>query len=373
MRVDFVITELFVGGAEKCLTELAIGLAAQGDQVRVFSLGSLPEGEQAMLVDRLIDAEIPVESMEAETIWGFYNAFRGLRRAFLENPPDLVQTFLHHANVLGIRAAASAGIATRVAGVRVAEPRMIRSRIERSALRSADSVVCVSRAVLRFAESRLGCRPDQTVVIPNGIELERFSSAGPFRWSQIGWPDDSQVCLFLGRLAPQKGIELLQQEIDRIAPANTPRKLLLVGDGPLRSQVESWSDQIGPKRVQLLPWRSDVAPIICGCRMLVLPSHFEGMPNVVLEAMAASKPVVCSLVEGSEELLAHAAEHQGFAAGEATQMTRLIDSLHADPQLCRDVGAANHDLVKQHFSLTAMTEAYREHYRKLLERRLDEP
>ncbi len=53
MRVDFVITELFVGGAERCLTELAIGLAETGDQVRVFSLASLPDVQQTPLVDRL--------------------------------------------------------------------------------------------------------------------------------------------------------------------------------------------------------------------------------------------------------------------------------------------------------------------------------
>ena len=61
MRIDFVITELFVGGAERCLTELAIRLAVNGDDVRVFSFASLPQGKQRMLVDRLEDANIPVD------------------------------------------------------------------------------------------------------------------------------------------------------------------------------------------------------------------------------------------------------------------------------------------------------------------------
>ena len=76
MRVNFVITEMFVGGAERCLTELAIGMAETGDDVRVFSLATLPHGEQhqladrlhlpdshqSLLVDRLQAAGIPVES-----------------------------------------------------------------------------------------------------------------------------------------------------------------------------------------------------------------------------------------------------------------------------------------------------------------------
>ncbi len=233
-------------------------------------------------------------------------AFRSLRSRLWESPPEVFQSFLHHANVLGMHAATSAGVGIRVAGVRVAQPHRIRSQVERVALRQADSTVCVSRAVERFATSQLGCPTEATVVIPNGIDVTRYSTAAPIRWSQMGWPNDARVCLFLGRLDQQKGIELLQQQIDRIAPSESNRKLLLVGEGPLRTSLEAWCDEIGPQRVRLMPWQPDVAPILRACQLLVLPSRYEGMPNVVLEAMAASKPVVCSLVEGSEELLSHA-------------------------------------------------------------------
>ena len=285
MTIDFLITELFVGGAEKCLTELAVAMAAGGDRVRVFSIGSLPVGEQGLLVERLRQAEIPVESLEAESIWHYRHAYLCLREHFLTDPPDVLQTFLHHANVLGMHAAKAAGVAVRVAGVRVAQPRPLRSQIERVALRRASSVVCVSQAVARFATSRLGCPPGSTIVIPNGIDVARIASAEPMPWSQFGWPSDSQVCLFLGRLDRQKGIELLQHQIDRIAPSDSNRKLLLVGDGPLRSRLQAWCDQIGPQRVRLLAWQADVAPIIQACCLLVLPSRYEGMPNVVLEAI----------------------------------------------------------------------------------------
>ena len=66
MQIDFVITELFLGGAERCLTELAIGMADAGDKVRVFSIGSLPTDERGLLVDRLKDAGIEVSSAEAK-------------------------------------------------------------------------------------------------------------------------------------------------------------------------------------------------------------------------------------------------------------------------------------------------------------------
>ncbi len=386
MRIVFVITELFVGGAEKCLVEVALAMAAAGDEVRVVSLGSLPSGEQAALVDRLDRAQIPVHSLQADTVWDFPRTFRRLRDDLADRSPDLVQTFLHHANVLGMHAAASAGIASRVAGVRVAQPNFARSLLERRALRRAHSVVCVSRQVARFARNNLGCSPESTIVIPNGVDVDSFASAEPANWSQLGWPEDAQVCLFVGRLDRQKGIELLQRQIDHIAPHRSRRKLLLVGDGPLRSQVQTWCDQVGRDRVQRLPWQSDVAQWLRACRLLVLPSHYEGMPNVVLEAMAAAKPVVCSLVEGSEELLSrssedqatedratkdHASQDQGFAPGDEAQMVRLIERFQSDEALCKVTGERNQELVRSDYSLTAMTQAYREHYRDLLTRRLE--
>ncbi len=164
---------------------------------------------------------------------------------------------------------------------------------------------------------------------------------------------------------------MLQQQIDRIAPGDSNRKLLLVGDGPLRSQLQAWCDQVGPQRVRLLDWQADVAPILQACRLLVLPSRYEGMPNVVLEAMAAARPVVCSLVEGSEELVSHASQWQGFAPGDSPHMASLIEHLESDQTLCNEIGMLNHERVQKHFSLTTMTEAYRAHYRTLLTRRLD--
>ncbi len=232
-------------------------------------------------------------------------------------------------------------------------------------------VVCVSRAVQKFAQDRLGCDAEQSVVIPNGVDVTRFASASPLKWSDIGWPDDSIVSLFVGRLHPQKGIELLQEKIDQIAPDGSNRRLLLVGDGPLRRDLESWSERVGRQRVQLLPWQSDVAPLMRACRVLLLPSHYEGMPNVVLEAMAAAKPVVCSRIEGSEELLSDALNQQSFPAGDSIAMNNLVEQFLSDQILCDQVGDLNQSRVRNDFSIAAMVDAYRSYYRTLLARRLD--
>jgi len=107
------------------------------------------------------------------------------------------------------------------------------------------------------------------------------------------------------------------------------------------------------------------------CRLLLLPSHFEGMPNVVLEAMAAARPVVCSRVEGSDELLSHALQQQSFPAGDGPAMTKLVEPFLSDPMLCDRIGNDNQSRVRNDFSIAAMVDAYRSHYRTLLGRRLD--
>lgn len=369
LRIDFVITELMVGGAERCLTELACGLAAGGDRVRVFSLGKLPGEDRGQLLDRLAAADIPVASGQARGLASLPSCLRRLRRWLAEDPSDLCQTFLFHANVLGAWAARQTGIPRCVGGLRVAEPNWRRSLIERAAVRRMDRLVCVSRAVASFATERLGADPARISVIPNGVDVTRFDAAEPFRWDRLGWPADAAVSLFVGRLHPQKGLERLQRHVDRLAPPDSNRKLLLVGDGPLAEPLAEWCRQLGGDRVRLLGWQSDAAPLMKACRLLVLPSHYEGMPNVVLETMACGRPVVCSRVEGSDELLAHDLERQSFPPHDDGAMADRAARLLDDPQLADAIGRANRLQVAERFSLSAMVEAYREVYRDLVVRR----
>jgi len=365
MRIDFIITELFPGGAERCLTELALGLADQGDSVRVFSIGPLPLDKRRLLVDRLEMGGVELVSAEVDSLWRLPQALHRLKEFLNSSPPKVCQSFLFHANVLAARALPRDGSVKLVGGMRVAEPRPLRLALERRAVKRMERVVCVSDGVARFAGGSLGCRPEQLAVIPNGVEVSRIQSTQPADWSVYGWPADVAVTLFAGRLHRQKGIESVQRQIDSIAPAGSNRRLLLVGDGPLRKRLERWAGALGPDRVRLLPWQPEIAPLLRGCRLLVLPSHYEGMPNVVLEAMAAGRPVVCSHVEGSDELLHHAAAAQVFPAGDSATMAGLIERFLNSEPLCEQIGEQNRERVAREFSLPAMIDAYRSLYREL--------
>ena len=207
MKVDFVITELYVGGAERCLIQLASGLAKRGEHVRVFSLGSLPSGQQRALVEQLEDAGIDVASGMADRSHQLFRAYRRLKTWLKEGKPDVCQTFLHHANVVGTYAAKACDVPVRVGGLRVAEDRPFRSWLERGAAKHMQKMICVSEAVSEFAQNRLAISHSRVVVIPNCVDVQRYDSVQAACWSELDWPENSKVLLFVGRLHPQKGID----------------------------------------------------------------------------------------------------------------------------------------------------------------------
>lgn len=371
MRIDLVITELDVGGAERCLTELAIGLNEAGDDVRVFAFGPLPTDQQSLLVDRMRAAGIPVASADSSGLATLPRCQRRLKAWLSERPADLCQTFLFHANVLGTRAARKSGVPVCVGGLRVADPNTARNFVERRVVRQMDALVCVSDSVQRFADQQLGTnatapRTAATYVIPNGVDVPRFSTAKPVGWETLDWVANANVCLFVGRMHQQKGIELLQAEIDQLAPVGSDRKLLLIGSGPLQSEIDAWCSSIGHDRVQRLDWQPNVPEFIRGARLLVLPSRYEGMPNVVMEAMAAARPVVCSRVDGIAELLGADPNRQTFESGDHAAMANLVSRFMDDAEIANEVGSHNRDVVRTEFSIPTMIASYRDLYQQLV-------
>lgn len=366
MRIDLVITELFVGGAERCLTQLAIGLQERGHAVRVAALGSLPEGQQAELVRRLDERKIAVESACCDRSRDLFRARRWLRNWLVRNPPDLVQSMLYHANVLTAWASRSAGVRPVVGGIRVAEHSPVRRLIERRAVARMDGVVCVSRSVERFAQAAFGSSLPTTRVIPNAIDLTEIDRQAAFAWSRIGWPDDSQVLLFVGRLHPQKGTDVLAAAVADLFHRFPEMRCCLVGEGPQRPALQRVADAIGTDRFQLVGWRSDALEMIRACRLLVLPSRYEGMPNVVLEAMASGKPVAVTLVEGVAELLAHDAPEQTCQPNEPAALQRLIETLWTDLPTLERLGRQNRARAAQRHGVAAMVDQYESFYRSLV-------
>jgi len=364
LRLALCITELEPGGAERALVHLALGLDRTRFEPVVYCLAARPPQPDAALVEALEAAGIAVHFLGARGAGDTLSALRQLTQHFKSQRPHLVQSFLFHANMLGRLAARRAGVPHVVCGIRVAEHRgRWRLWADRVTSRKVDVHVCVSQAVADFSRTRGGLAEERLVVIPNGIDVSTFDQTVAVDLTTLGLPPGRRAVTFVGRLDDQKRVNWMLEHAQQWLGQLDQHDLPIVGRGPQRELLEKIARQqgIGP-RVHFAGWRDDVAGILKASDLLVLPSAWEGMPNVVLEAMAAGKPVVATDVEGVRELLGPAADDQVVPPGDAESFASKLVAIAGDPALASQLGAANRRRVAERFSLAAMLAAYQQLY-----------
>ncbi len=364
MRIALVITELDPGGAEQCLVHLACFLHARGHQVKVLALGTPPRENRGKLVQRLDEAGVEWICGNATSVWHALRSVQWLRRELASFSPDIVQSMLFHANVTTSAAARNRGYRL-FGGVRVRQPQRIRWWLQRWASRHLERLICVSQDVARHCREIEGIAADKLVVIPNGIELASPEPDKQLHWGQLQIPDDARVLLFVGRLDDQKGVEPLVAGADAFLGNLPDHHLVLMGDGPLAGRLAAIRNNLPCRaRVHLVPWRPDAMDWMRQCEVLVLPARYEGMPNVILEAMSVAKPVVSFAIDGVRELLGseEAAQTQIVPPRDFPAFARAIETLATDAQL-RDACAQHNRLrIEQAFQLRQQLARYEELY-----------
>ncbi len=355
MPVSLVITDLDVGGAERALVVLATGLDRRRWRPNVINLS-----KAGALVKPLEAAGIAVESLGVDRRRPL-RAVARLASALRRSNPRLVQSFLFHANVASKLAGPWAGRPWVVGGLRVAERRAAwHLAVDRLTSRLSIGSVCVSEGVCRFSVEVGKLNPDRLAVIPNGIDVSAIDNATAVSRSSLGLPPDTFLTLYVGRLDPQKGLKFLLEAAAKVAEARPDWHLALAGDGPLReplqAQAETFSSLSG--RVHWLGRRDDVPSLLKVADLLVLPSLWEGMPNVVLEAMAARLAVVATRVEGTEDLVVP--DRTGWLVPPADPdklASALIDAATDRQRLAR-FGEAGRQRVEATFTPPRVVEAY---------------
>lgn len=366
IRLALVITELEPGGAERCLTNLAVGLDRNRFAPVVYSLAPRPSAERGQLVEQLEAAGVPVRFIGVKSKLQFFAARRNLARLLAEQSPQIVQSFLYHANVVATLAAKRAGVARVVTNIRVADPSRLRQRVERFVTRRVSKVVCVSESVARYAREQLSMNENRLAVIPNGIIVAHYPAGQSADLRQFRIAPERKVLVCIGRLDRQKGIDWLLGFAPLLLKELPGHDLLLVGDGPQRAELESLSQSLSvAQRVHFAGWQPNVPEILRACELLVLPSRWEGMPNVLLEAMCSGLPVVATQVEGVTEVLGPPAVEQSVTANDASEFLIRILAIARDANLAKNLGAQNRERVERHYSLAAMIGAYERLYESL--------
>jgi glycosyltransferase involved in cell wall biosynthesis len=183
-------------------------------------------------------------------------------------------------------------------------------------------------------------------------------------------PAGPPVVLCIARLVPEKDHETLIAAFARVAARHPEAELWLVGDGPRRRAILRLADRrLPPRRLRLLPGQSAITPLLQQSSLLVLSSIREGLPNVVLEAMAAGLPVVATRVGGLPELVRPGRTGWLVPPRDVPALAAAISHLLSDPETSQAFGRAGREQAVRDFSLANMVRSHEEIFMSLVKSR----
>ncbi len=362
IRIAFCITDLNVGGAERMFVELVTRLDRHRWEPRAFCLSG-----PGVLVEKLTAHGISVTCLDAKSIRSL-GVLRRLAAELKRFQPAILQCFLFHANFVGRLAAWRVGVPIVVCGIRVAERRSrVPLWLDRLTQGFVSHNVCVSRAVAEFSIRDSGLATTKVSVIPNAVDFELFANASAVPRTELGLLDSAPLALFVGRLDPQKAPFVLLEAFALLVKRHADWQLLFVGHGVLHSSMTEWIADRGLQRsIRIVGWRPDVPQVLKAADLLVLPSLWEGMPNIVLEAMASGLPVVVSRVEGTDELIRDRESGLLVAPGSVAELEHAIEAVLTDSDFSSRLAGKAQQTALKSFTFESMVAAYEQLYSRLL-------
>jgi len=368
-----VVYRFAVGGLENGLVNLVNRLPADAWRHVIVSLTNI-DAQFARRIRRQ-DVEIVALGKASGHAFPLYPA---LYRLFRKYRPAIV----HTRNLAALEAtvpAWAAGVAARVHGEHGRDSEdpdgrnLRRQRIRRIFRPVVTRYVALSPDLEQYLERDVGVRGDRIEQIFNGVDTQHFQPA-PRRIPIPGCPfgdDDHYLIGTVGRMDTVKDQTNLAvafvRAVEQNAKARRRLRLVMVGDGPLRGDVDVILREAG---VRDLAWlageRQDVPDVMHGLDCFILPSLAEGVSNTILEAMACGLPVVATRVGANPELVAEGKSGLLVPAGNSDALAGAILAMLGDPAGAAIQGGAGRVRVEQRFSLERMVERYHALYTSLV-------
>jgi len=241
--------------------------------------------------------------------------------------------------------------------------------LERITLRITDKLIVVTRLDINKGLSAGIGSPEDYELIRSGIELERFAS--PKRSlkavrKELGIPQDAVVIGTVTRLSPQKAPLVFVKAAQLIAAQYPKAHFVIVGDGPLREEVESMIQELGlSEQIHLTGLRSDVPDLLAAFDIFTLSSLWEGLPRVLPQAMAAGLPIVASAIDGSMEIINDHVNGRLFPPGDHAAMAQAIIDLIENPEAKEKMVLKGYETVRE-FDVNLMVNQIEDLYIKSL-------
>lgn len=357
MHVSVIVSSTQRRGAEVFAESVGEGLSTAGWKVDLFSLSDRPADTDGV-------AAVPLSRVRPDELGRLDRGIvAALRTALRASAPDVVLANGSSTLQYSVAAVRTMRSRPKLAYASIGEPLYWaadwrRQLTYRFMLGMVDRVFSVSSRTAEQLTTTLGVRPERLRVLPTGVSdrfltLEHRPSDGPLR------------VLWIGSLSGEKDPLAALDVIGKTA-ASVPVELTMAGDGPLRDQVMRRSDELALK-VNLVGVVSDVTPLYTNADVLLLTSKTEGLPGVVLEAAAASLPVVGFDVGGVSEAVVDGATGFLIADRRIDDAAGALIALAGDDESRRAMGMAGRGLVAEHFTLDSAVARYDWALRELLE------
>jgi glycosyltransferase involved in cell wall biosynthesis len=242
--------------------------------------------------------------------------------------------------------------------------------IDRLCLPRYEKVICVSPDLQQECQA-VGVTAERCVLIENAIDVEEFSRRRSVEEAKSGQGIDPArlVVGAVGRLSPEKGFDLLIRAADRLLANGVNLELMIAGDGDERAHLQELIQQLGRgDRIRLLGFRADLRELYEAMDVFALSSHREGLPNVVLEAMALEVPVVATHIAGIPRLIDNGVSGLLVPPGSVDELVGALGRLLADAKLRRQLRRTGRRTIESRYSFAARMKRIETLYDELLGR-----
>jgi glycosyltransferase involved in cell wall biosynthesis len=354
---------LELGGVPLHLFRLAKAMRGRG-----FCVAGVASLKAEGPVGRMLqDAGFTVYACHGRGPWDF-RVLNRLRRLIEAARPDVLHTLLFHANVAGRRAARRARfpagrILCEIQTVEV--ERRWHLLVDRLTHRGCRFTIGNSPSVIEHLARHARIPAERLRLVRGGIDPEPFQSASSLDRGALGLESSEKMVLWVGRLDPVKGLSSLLDAFVRVGEVANAR-LVLAGDGPERAALERRRSHLGlGRRVILLGSRRDIPALLKSADVFAFPSRTEGLPNALLEAMAAGRPIVTTDVPGCRDLIDGERNGLRVPYGDSSALAAALLRLLNDSALADRLGAEAARTVHEQWHSRSMHDAYASLYNEV--------
>lgn len=361
------ITSLTTGGAEMMLYKTVSNINYKKYKPVVCTLISGP------IEEKVRKKGITVYNLNLKRkLFLLFSIYR-LVKIINKEKPSIIHTYMFHADIIGRIIARICRIPIVISSIRNEN---IGGRLREKLLGVTDFLVDSVTAVCKSAGDKQvqegTTKPEKLTIIYNGIEIDNFKQLNESTKLKIkrtlNIPLDHYVFITIGRLHRQKNHKLLLKAFAKILEINKKCSLIVVGDGPLKLDLINLATELKiNNNVVFTGPRDDIPNLLAISDVFVLASSWEGLPNVILEAMAAEKPIIATSVGGVPEVVENNKNGFLIKPDDKNELTNtLIKMLELSNNERNEMGKIGRCIVEKKFTIKRTIETTEQLYSELL-------